>query len=481
MIDFVNYIFESGISMGLFTLLYLLLLQKETFFRTNRYFLLFALFFSLALPLFHLRVYDPQPVMLGEITVLPYRNLMETVSVYGTSVSESIVRSISASTYLLAVYLLGVVFFSMRLLIRILRIVSLIRQNEVVEEQGMKLVILKRETSPFSFLSHIFISDHLRQQPGWKKMLIHEYEHVKQGHSFDILVLEIISVFQWCNPFFWLLKRVLRENHEYLADRAVLKHGENPLFYKQLLLSQFIGPEIFMASNFNYSLIKKRIKMMSKIKSSGFSQMKLLSGILVAMALVVVFACEKKTAVRSEEMPDNRQKITLNMTGDTLELKGDSSAVRALKDLLSKNPDIEISALQDGGLNIQKKSNDVQGIYAIARDQGTEEAKKDSVFFIVEDMPEFPGGERALRKFIAGEIRYPEEAVKKGISGKVYVNFVVEEDGSTRRIKIARGVDPSLDREALRVISQLPKWTPGKQKGKAVAVSYTVPISFVLQ
>jgi len=110
-----------------------------------------------------------------------------------------------------------------------------------------------------------------------------------------------------------------------------------------------------------------------------------------------------------------------------------------------------------------------------------EEEEEAQVFFIVEEMPEFPGGELALRKFIAQSIKYPVIAQENGIQGKVYVNFVVDKDGSVTAAKIARGVDPSLDKEALRVVNSLPKWKPGKQRGKAVKVSYTVPINFVLQ
>jgi protein TonB len=113
--------------------------------------------------------------------------------------------------------------------------------------------------------------------------------------------------------------------------------------------------------------------------------------------------------------------------------------------------------------------------------QEAEEEEESEVFFIVENMPEFPGGELALRKFIANAIKYPVIAQENGIQGKVYVNFVVDKDGSVSQARIARGVDPSLDKEALRVVNTLPKWKPGMQRGKPVRVSYTVPISFVLQ
>ncbi len=110
-----------------------------------------------------------------------------------------------------------------------------------------------------------------------------------------------------------------------------------------------------------------------------------------------------------------------------------------------------------------------------------EEVKEEQVFVVVEEMPEFPGGELALRKYIAKAIVYPTIAQENGIQGKVFVNFVVNKDGSVSNAKIARGVDPSVDAEALRVVSTLPKWKPGKQRGVPVRVSYTVPISFKLE
>ncbi len=129
------------------------------------------------------------------------------------------------------------------------------------------------------------------------------------------------------------------------------------------------------------------------------------------------------------------------------------------------------------------EANDKTAITAVMQvSQNKEEDKEDTpVFFIVEDMPEFPGGQLALRKFIAQAVKYPVIAQENGIQGKVFVNFVVAKDGSVTNAKIARGVDPSLDKEALRVVNSLPKWKPGKQGGKPVRVSYTVPINFQLQ
>lgn len=115
--------------------------------------------------------------------------------------------------------------------------------------------------------------------------------------------------------------------------------------------------------------------------------------------------------------------------------------------------------------------------------QREKEAEKDEspVFFIVEEMPEFPGGELALRKFIANAIKYPVIAQENGVQGKVYVNFVVGKDGQVTDARVIRSVDPALDKEALRVVNSLPRWKPGRQGGENVRVSFSVPISFVLQ
>jgi protein TonB len=122
---------------------------------------------------------------------------------------------------------------------------------------------------------------------------------------------------------------------------------------------------------------------------------------------------------------------------------------------------------------------EIQEVVEVAQEE--EVVEEPQVFFIVEDMPEFPGGELALRKYIAENVRYPEMAKENDIQGTVYVRFVVDTDGSVKNVEVIRGVDQLLDKEAIRVVQSLPKWKPGKQRGKAVKVSHSVPIKFQLQ
>lgn len=464
----VNFIIESGVSLSLLAIIYVLFLRRETFFRANRLFLLGSVIFSVVLPFLKFRVFAPQPVMLSEVTVTPYRNLLEVVTIYGHDFSGSVERAVLSSEMLMFAYLAGVLFFFGRFVFRTLQVVFLIRKNPVRQMNGFKLVFLEKQTSPFSFLDYIFIHPAMKGKESYERMLAHELEHVKQGHSVDVIILEILTVFQWFNPFMWMLRRAIRENHEFLADRAVLVSGVNRGYYKKLLLEQVSGGQLVIANNFNYSLIKKRIKMMSKIKSSKLAFTKIALGVLVAAALVIAFACEQKeTAV--PEQAESVSSVKLTIQNEYMKIDGTAEDIARLKSIFSGETGFQIITDSEGNTLLVKKP--------VTKKISTD----DEIFFIVEEMPEFPGGELELRKFIANQVKYPEEAQRNKIQGKVYVTFVVSKDGSVVDAKIARGVDPVLDQEALRVVGSLPKWKPGKQRGQAVNVQYTVPINFQLQ
>jgi len=466
----VNFIIESGVSLALLSLIYVLFLRKETFFRINRLFLLGSVLFSVILPVIKLRIFAPQSVMLSEITVTPYRNLLESITVYSHGLSGTVEQAVLSANLLIYFYIAGVAFFFGIFLFRIIQLILIIKRSSVQSAYGVKMVMLEKETSPYSFLKYVFVSQSLMQSRGYDKMIEHELEHVKQGHSVDVIILELLTVFQWFNPFMWMLNRAIRETHEFLADQAVLSKGVSRGEYKLLLLNQFVGGQMVIANNFNYSLIKNRIKMMSKIKSSKIAITKIAFGLLVATALIVAFACEQKESVISKKNQIDRV-VKVTLSGELLKFDGDSADIEKLISIISKNGN-SVSYKDSSGQKVLMK---IQTPTPQMKIEGEE------VFYIVEEMPEYPGGEMALRQYMATAVKYPDDAVKKGIQGKVYVTFVVSKDGTVADAKIARGVDPSLDTEALRVVNNLPKWKPGKQKGQAVNVSYTVPINFKLQ
>ena len=425
----INFVFESGVSLIIFTLVYLLFLRKETFFVLNRIYLMAAVFFSITLPFVHFQANSALPsVMLGEVTVtaIRYQNLLQTVTVYGTKLSGAFEQTIRSIGLIRFIYLSGTTIFSLLFLFRLLQITALILRNESERQNGISIVKIDRDTTPFSFFKFVFISRNYSDSPGMKEMIAHETEHVRQGHSFDVMILELLTILQWFNPFLWLLKRSIRENHEFLADHGVLKPGVSSAAYRLLLLGSSFEQQPVIANNFNYSLIKIRIKMMTQIKSSKTAALKLSLGIMATAALLMCFAFDKEDNIIQDNKSVNKQTEAVS------------------------NP---------------QKTNQT----------------KDQVFVVVEQMPVFPGGEQALRELIGKEIIYPEDALKAGTQGKVFVTFVVNKEGKVINPKIARGVNPSLDKEALRVVGILPKWIPGKQRGKNVDVEYTVPINFALK
>jgi TonB family protein len=247
-------------------------------------------------------------------------------------------------------------------------------------------------------------------------------------------------------------------------------------------LNQYVGEQVVIANNFNYSLIKNRIKMISKIKSKKITQVKFFVGFILAASLVAVFACEQKESVQTE-VTSNEKSVTIIAEGHSLQITGDAAGIEKLKKAISGSEDYELkSDSGTGQLILASKTNRVGEVVAVSlRSQEKSAQIQEEVFFEVEEMPEFPGGQLELRKFIAQTIKYPVIAQKNGIQGKVFVSFVVNKDGSVSNAQITRGVDPSLNAEALRVVMSLPAFKPGKQKGNVVAVQYTIPINFVLQ
>ena len=437
----INFLFESGISLTVFTLVYFLFLRRETFFVLNRIYLMVSVFISFMLPFVHIQVTSVMPtVMLGEVVVTAprYQNLLQTVTVYGTRLTSTVEQTIQSIGLIKFIYLSGTTLFILLFLIRLGQIFSLILNSEIEERRGISLVKIDREITPFSFFNFVFINKNNANDQGMNVMLAHELEHVRQKHSFDVMILELITIFQWFNPFIWLLKRSIRENHEFLADHGVLKPGVSSAAYRLLLLGSSFEQQPVIANNFNYSMIKIRIKMITKIKSPKTAALKLSMGIIVTAALFMIFAFDKAENLPQEKTTSTKPAATKETTKSTQTM---------VKKTIKFTP---------------PKS-------------------KDDVFVVVEEMPEFPGGESALRQYIASEVKYPEEAKKGGIQGKVFVTFVVDKTGKAVNPKIARSASPSLDKEALRVVGSMPTWKPGKQKGENVAVQYTMPISFALK
>lgn len=242
------------------------------------------------------------------------------------------------------------------------------------------------------------------------------------------------------------------------------------------------------------------------MESSKLAITKFSMGAFLAVGLVLVFACEQEIS-STWDMPEKKESLTASFSNDTLSLSGSAEDLQKVVELVNSGDYKGTYIPEEGRVIVRKSEEKDERVRIITEILNSNEMKiepktakipdpvkekivppsteivqpENHVFYIVEDMPEFPGGEAALRNQIAKSVKYPQSARENGIQGRVYVQFIVSADGSVRNATIARGVDPLLDQEALRVVRGLPLWIPGKQRGKTVDVSYTVPINFMLQ
>lgn len=431
---FLVYILKSAACLAVFYLFYKLLMSRDTFHRFNRFALLGLLVLSSLLPLVEASVNSPAAV---QETMLTLEQLLLLADIQPEG--ESMAAATPSATVLwlraaLLVYLTGIVFFIVRNLCSLARLGRLIRQGkrEALDsylpdrkEKNVRLVVHDHDIAPFSWMHWIVIARKDLKENG-REILIHELAHIRNRHSWDLLLADLCIFVQWFNPAAWLLKQELQNIHEYEADETVLREGVNARNYQMLLIKKAVGTRLYsMANSFNHSSLKKRITMMLKEKSNPWARAKYLYILPLAALAVTAFARPEVSAVADE-----------------------ISAVKVIA-----------PAVHD---SIQPNVQPAVAAPSSALDQ----------------MPEFPGGMEALNTYLRNNIRYPQEAQKAGIQGRVIIQFIVSKDGSITDAEVVESVDPQLDAEGLRLIKNMPRWKPGMRKGQAIRVKQTLPIRF---
>ena len=431
---FLVYILKSAACLAVFYLFYKLLMSRDTFHRFNRFALLGLLVLSSLLPLVEASVNSPAAV---QETMLTLEQLLLLADIQPEG--ESMAAATPSATVLwlraaLLVYLTGIVFFIVRNLCSLARLDRLIRQGkrEALDsylpdrkEKNVRLVVHDHDIAPFSWMHWIVIARKDLEENG-REILIHELAHIRNRHSWDLLLADLCIFVQWFNPAAWLLKQELQNIHEYEADETVLREGVNARNYQMLLIKKAVGTRLYsMANSFNHSSLKKRITMMLKEKSNPWARAKYLYILPLAALAVTAFARPEVSAVADE-----------------------ISAVKVIA-----------PAVHD---SIQPNVQPAVAAPSSALDQ----------------MPEFPGGMEALNTYLRNNIRYPQEAQKAGIQGRVIIQFIVSKDGSITDAEVVESVDPQLDAEGLRLIKNMPRWKPGMRKGQAIRVKQTLPIRF---
>lgn len=423
------YLLQVNVGLILFYALYKLVCTRDTFFRSRRFILIVSLVLPFILPFIDVREWLESRDRMIMLTHFDYSAVLPEI-VVGSEVAETGNRVFVLSEWIGYLYLAGVVVLLVRLVVQAFSLSRLIIRMPEKEINGVRVKCLNDPSGPFSFFGWIFMNPAAVKEDEISEILTHEMAHVKQHHSVDVLLAEMVSICCWMNPFAWLLKREVRLNLEFLADRKVMEAGFATKSYQYHLLGLAYNHKYGLSNNFNFSHLKQRIIMMNKKKSNAAGHIKYALFVLPAFALLVAgnISCSQDAS----QTEDAKEEVVAPVSPEAKEAPADSTA-------------------------------------------------KEEVFMVAEQMPEFPGGMKEMLKFLQENVKYPENAMKNNVQGRVIVQFVVEKDGTPTEFKVLRSVDPDLDAEALRVMKAMPKWKPGMQKGQVVRVKFTVPVSFKLQ
>ena len=443
---FFIYILKSSVCLVLFYLFFRLLLSKETFHRFNRMALLGVLFFSLLIPCIEVTTRHQVEV---QQAVLSIEQLLLMAELEATPANVGAVQETSAISWVqivLLVYLAGILFLACRNIYSLICLFRLIHSGKHEKlEKGVTLVVHNQEIAPFSWMKYIVISRKDLEENG-REILIHEMAHIHHRHSVDLLVADICIFFQWFNPSAWLLKQELQNVHEYEADETVINEGVNAKEYQLLLIKKAVGTRLYsMANSFNHSKLKKRITMMLKEKSNPWARLKYLYVLPLAAIAVTAFA-RPEISEKMEEI----SAVKVNDLAEIVQEKVLQDTVKVSKD--EKKDDLVVSGVK------------------------SKEEEEIVIFEVVEQMPEYPGGMSALQKYLSEKIA--GSPIKGKAGGRVMVGFTVAETGKIKDVRVLQSDEASLNQEAERIVSEMPDWIPGKQRGRPVPVKYTVPIRF---
>lgn len=416
MFAFIVYELKVAAILAAFYLCFKLLLSKEKLHRVNRMVLIASSVLSFILPLCIITVHKtiPMPEMVEN-------GLISAGDEQAPVTASEVADGIPWEAAIIALYLLGVATVLVSIAAGVSRVMKVIRNGKKMQMYGCEVVVCEKDVPPFSWM-HWIVMSRTDFESGNRHILEHEKAHVRLGHSKDVLLVDILSAFQWFNPAIWLLKGDLRAVHEYEADDAVLSQGVNIKEYQYSLIRKAVAASGYsITNNFNHSMLKSRIGMMSKPKASvtkGLKTIYLLP--LLGCALVL----NSKTVFDYDS--DAASMETVMETGEINEVSVD--------------------------------------------------------FTKLDKVPEFEGGDaNTFSLWVNRRLRYPESAKAAGVTGRVVVRFKVNSDGRVSDVSVLHGVCDALDEEAVRVVGSSPDWTPGEIEGKPTATTFTFPVIFALR
>lgn len=491
------YLVEFVLLHTLFYLVFKLLLSKETQLRFLRFFLIGATILALIIP----------AVDIPSSAPIPTFHLEEMVFSASQAVQPTATYSSATPWYL---WVLGGV--SMLFLFQVLRglfqIAKWYRQSEPDSSYALPIRKTSGIKNSFTFFRWIFIDlDHFDDP---EEIIRHEWGHSKHLHSLDILFFHLLRVVFWWVPTMWLALLELKKIHEFEADQYALKSADQHDYIKTLVHSTLKAHGLNLASSFDDAPIIKRLNFIKKMKKK-ISPWKVGSIMAIVIISGAMFACEdeldseisriseesSQQVIYSDQVeaalleiqakyPDQEFTVIETLGGNKESVEKlneyDPSQIERLfvikEDgekrvvmIVNKSSELFNRTLELQELEIEEIHENNPNLVVEGRFNGEQIEvvfEEEPVFTIVEDPASFPGGMEPFKRYLKSNMKYPEEARKKGIEGRVFVQFVVEKDGSLSDVKVVKGIDPACDQEALRVIKNSPNWEPGTQRGQAI-------------
>ena len=421
--NLINYFIEANLYLICFYLLYQIILVRDKHFRFNRAFLLGGIIFSLVLPFisYNLASMQESSGSLGGYIILPAITIT-------SAQTESVGFIVKWWHIIGAIYVFGVLFYGIRLIWQMVHILRYLPLFNATKERknGYTIIETTGEIPTCSFFRYLFWdTSAILSEEEKDQILEHELVHINQLHSLDVLFVGVLRAVFWLNPFIHLIKSNITEVHEYLADHYATKEIGIEDYSKLLTLQVFKSYDFAISNNFHKSQVVKRIRM---LKSNRSKSLWINIGLLIPV-------------------------LTLLITVLAYDVSG-SQNLNA----------IEAKAFES--LSDNKISDDtlVEG----------------EIFKVVENQPTPKEGMTTYYEYVQLNLKYPSEAKKMGIEGKVFVQFVVAKDGKIMDVQAVKGIGGGCDEEAVRVIKESLPWIPGNQRGINLNVRMIMPIAFKL-
>ena len=473
-----HYILQIIFFQLFFLLVYEFFLKKETFFNYNRLYLLVTPILAFFIPWLRLeflveavpenaRLLVPQ-VIAGEPAI--FQQTLPTVIIQGET-------GMQINWWLIA-YLTGVLFSIVLLLLKYRSLTKFNNLKQVSQKTNFRIIEVPDSDAAYTFFNTVFLGDRLSHAEK-QHILSHELVHVKQKHSLDLVFFEILKIVFWFNPLIYIYQNRIAGLHEFIADNEVVKTTEKKTYYEQLLNTAFSTKNIsFINQFFNHSLIKKRIIMLQKNKSSQRSKFKFLLVIPLMLAMLTYVACSEDSAVNVEKEESSTSEILAELKAH---LENKESLTKEEKEqfleLLKKREELLIAEGHSKYLNKNTDNSQYDG-------------KSEVPYALIDRVPAFQGCEQweddvrkncttnKITEFVSKNF---DTSLGKqlGLSDvtRVIVQFRIDETGNVQDIR-SRAAHPELEAEAKRVIASIPQMQPGEHNGQPVSVMYSLPIAF---